>query len=99
MFSHRTVPTGRGFESFQGYYGGAEDYFTHDAKGANDMHRDHGAQLHPDTSDAGEYSTHLYARHASSIIQGFSERAGSTDAHKKSLFLYLAFQAIHSPDQ
>ena len=40
MFSKRAVPTGKGFDTFFGYYGGAEDYFTHVASGANDFHDD-----------------------------------------------------------
>mmetsp|Transcript_50791 Transcript_50791/g.99557 ORF Transcript_50791/g.99557 Transcript_50791/m.99557 type:complete len:546 (-) Transcript_50791:14-1651(-) len=100
MFSDRVVPTGKGFKTFLGYYGGAEDYYTHQVQGANDFHDDVGSQLRADTSHTGEYSTFIYARRASEIIANFSAQTeASQDGQRSSLFMYLAFQAIHSPDQ
>ena len=40
MFSPSVVPTGRGFDSFFGYYGGAEDYLTHTSGKFLDLHDD-----------------------------------------------------------
>ncbi len=34
------TPTFRGFESFYGFYGGGEDYFTHGTEGAYDFRDD-----------------------------------------------------------
>jgi len=74
LFSRRVVPTGKGFATFQGYYGGAEDYFTHQNSGANDMHFDIGSSLKADTSNVGEYSTFIYAKRAIDLINSFADR-------------------------
>lgn len=97
MFSRRVVPTGKGFASFLGYYAGAQDYFNHTDAGANDMHHDVGSSLQAIRVD--EYSTHLYTRHAIRTIEGFAGRQSRGQNASQSLFLYLAYQAIHSPDQ
>ena len=49
---------------------------------------------------SGVYSTHLYTSRAISVIDRFAarRRSGAADA-PKALFLYLAYQAIHSPDE
>ncbi len=108
MFSKRVVPTGKGFDTFLGYYGGAEDYFKHTESGANDMHNDVGPQLTPDLSNKGEYSTFIYTRRAIKIIEEFAAAhehppqegdEARNNAKSDSLFMYLAFQAIHAPDQ
>jgi arylsulfatase A-like enzyme len=99
MFSDRVVPTGKGFASFHGYYSGAEDYYTHDAKGAHDMHRDFGSNLSPDFSLKGNYSTFVYTSRAQQIIKEFAAKHNNNDNDDTSLFMYLAYQAIHSPDE
>ena len=90
------TPTFRGYDSFHGFYSGGQDYFTHQADGGFDMHidssRECGANCSVvDWASAGVYSTHLYTRAAVDVIR----------AHPPAqpLFLYLAYQAVHSPDQ
>jgi arylsulfatase A-like enzyme len=90
------TPTFRGYDSFLGFYSGGQDYYTHEADGGYDMHLDAGRECGANCSkvnwDAkGVYSTHLFASSAVDLI-------ASHDASTP-LFLYLAFQAVHSPDQ
>jgi arylsulfatase A-like enzyme len=79
------LPTRRGFESQYGHYNGAIDYFTHERDGGHDWHRDDRANR-----DEG-YATHLLAKEAARFV---ADTAG-----KKPFFLYLPFNAVHSPHQ
>src|SRR4051812_40468509 len=79
------LPTRRGFDRQYGHYNGAIDYFTHVRDGGFDWHRDDRV-----CRDEG-YSTHLLAREAAAFV---AETAG-----KRPFFLYLAFNAVHAPDQ
>ena len=90
------TPTFRGYDSFHGLLTGGMDYFTHQADGGLDMHIDSGRECGAncsvvDWASVGEYSTHLFTRAAVDVIR----------AHPPAqpLFLYLAYQAVHSPDQ
>lgn len=78
-------PTRRGFDHQYGHWFGAIDYFTHERDGILDWHRDD-----QPASDQG-YSTHLIAREACRRI--CEKQRG------KPLFLYLPFNAVHSPWQ
>ena len=79
------LPTRRGFDHQYGHYNGALDYNTHLRDGGHDWHRDDKACY-----DEG-YSTHLLAREASRIIAEHNPG--------KPLFLYVPFNAVHSPHQ
>ncbi len=79
------LPTHRGFDHQYGHYNGAIDYFTHLRDGGFDWHRDD-----KECRDEG-YSTHLLAKEAVKFV---AETAG-----KKPFFLYLPFNAVHSPHQ
>jgi arylsulfatase A-like enzyme len=83
-FAPAYLPTRRGFDRQYGHYNGAIDYFTHFRDGGFDWHRDD-----KECKDEG-YSTHLLAREAVRIVR---------DQADKPLFLYLAFNAVHSPLQ
>jgi arylsulfatase B len=95
MFSPRTVPTGCGFDTYLGYYGGAEDYFTHKVGPFLDLHDDKstggtwdGADLHGYYGMNGTYSTHIYTDHAINLLDGFAEEKVDK------WFMYLAFQVF-----
>lgn len=79
------LPTRRGFDHQYGHYNGALDYFTHERDGGFDWHRDDRA-----CRDEG-YATHLIGAEAARFV---AETAG-----KKPFFLYVPFNAVHSPHQ
>lgn len=94
------TPTWRGFDSFYGFYGGGEDYFTHGQSGYFDLRWD--PQPFSDESSSqvvdteqGNYSTHVFSREAIHRIQEHGESSDETIP----LFLYLAYQAVHCPNQ
>lgn len=78
-------PTQRGFDHQYGLWFGMIDYFTHKRDQQLDWHRDD-----QPCHDEG-YSTHLIAKEACRLI-----REKNPD---KPLFLYLPFNAVHSPHQ
>lgn len=84
-FQPAYLPTRRGFEHQYGLWFGNIDYFTHLRDGVLDWHRDD----QPCNDDG--YSTQLLAKEASRLIR-------SRDIGKP-LFLYLPFNAVHSPLQ
>lgn len=85
-FEEAYRPTRRGFDHQYGHWFGAIDYFTHVRdKFPRDWHRDD-----QPCQDEG-YSTHLIAREACRLIR--EKQPG------KPLFLYLPFNAVHSPFQ
>jgi arylsulfatase A-like enzyme len=77
------LPTKRGFVHQYGHYNGALDYFTHERDGGFDWHKDDKV-----CRDEG-YSTDLVGEHAAQFV---AEYAG-----KKPFFLYVPFNAVHSP--
>jgi arylsulfatase A-like enzyme len=79
------LPTRRGFDHEYGHYNGAIDYFTHIRDGGLDWHRDDRA-----SRDEG-YSTHLIAREAARLVVEHDPA--------RPLFLYVPFNAVHSPHQ
>lgn len=80
------LPLSRGFNYFYGHYNGAIDYFTHQREGELDWHRNE-----EPCYDTG-YSTDLLAQEAARCVERFAA------AHNP-FFIYLAFNAPHSPLQ
>ena len=78
-------PTRRGFDHQYGHYNGQIDYYTHVRDGGFDWHRNDKVNR-----DEG-YSTHLIAAEA---VKRINERDAA-----KPLFLYVPFNAVHSPHQ
>lgn len=79
------LPTHRGFDHQYGLYNGNFNYFTHLRDGGLDWHRDDHA-----LREEG-YSTSLIAREAVRIIRQHDTT--------RPLFLYVPFNAVHSPFQ
>ena len=92
------TPTRRGFDKFLGYYFGMEDYWNHSVgylgagKAGYDFHHDiAGEPLVPGTGYAGNYSLQVFRDEAVRIIS-------SHDATKP-MYMYLALQNVHCPNQ
>ncbi|KAK7075947.1 hypothetical protein SK128_003558 [Halocaridina rubra] len=98
------TPTMRGFDSFYGYYLGAQDYYSHtrnpnlcveeeDSAIKEDFPYgyDFRSETIPDISVLDTYSTYAYATYVDNLLK----------AHNPSepLFLYLSLQSVHSPLQ
>ncbi len=81
------TPLDRGFDRFHGFLGDMmDDYYTHRRDGKNFMRRD------GETIDPEGHATELFTQWA---IDGLKERA----AAKGPFFLYLAYNAPHTPIQ
>ena len=89
------TPTERGFDSFFGYYEGAEDYYTHRRGYTISKTNLDGLDFRRNrdvvTNMNGSYSTEAFAAEAVSVI----------NQHNKStpMYMYLPFQAVHAPLQ
>jgi arylsulfatase B/arylsulfatase I/J len=100
FYKDEVLPWHRGFDSYYGYLTGSEDYYTHkrcDSLSYPDQQvcgLDLRNKMTPDWNETGKYSTHLFTEEAENIIE---QHAASKT--KQPLFLYLAFQAVHAPNQ
>ena len=81
------LPTHRGFQHHYGFWGGAEDYYTHQVRKAFDFRDD--AKVRRDAT--GVYSTTLFQTRARQIIAKHNQ--------SRPLFLFLPFQSVHEPLQ
>jgi arylsulfatase A-like enzyme len=84
-FQPAYLPTRRGFDHQYGHYNGALDYFTHIRDGGFDWHRDDRV-----CRDDG-YTTHLIGDEAVRLVREHDP--------SRPLFLYVPFNAVHSPHQ
>ncbi|XP_072036042.1 arylsulfatase B-like isoform X2 [Amphiura filiformis] len=93
------LPTRRGFDSYFGYLSGSENYYTHTRSGSmagfspgkewNALDLRDGEKKA--TNYSGKYSTHVFTERVQEVIEQHDL--------SKPMFLYLAFQAVHSPLQ
>lgn len=84
-FRPEYLPTRRGFDHQYGHYNGAIDYFTHMRDGGFDWHRDDKV-----SRDEG---------YTSQLLGQFGAEFVSTHAGKSPFFLYVPFNAVHTPLQ
>uniref|UniRef100_S4R5B9 Arylsulfatase family member I n=1 Tax=Petromyzon marinus TaxID=7757 RepID=S4R5B9_PETMA len=87
------LPTRRGFDSFLGSLAGSGDHFTHEAcDGPAACGLDLRTGERVARAHGGRYSTEMYAARAVRLVE-------EHDAARGPLFLYVAFQAVHTPLQ
>ena len=90
------LPTFRGFQSFLGCWLN-QDHFNHSFKGAYDLRWDSregcGSNCSQTPDARGKYSTYVYTDRAIDLIQSIDP------SQDDPLFLYLAYQALHTPLQ
>ncbi len=85
-----SIPTGRGFDTYFGYWSGAEDYYTHDCRGAYDLAESTaksatGPQVAKTAFQYNNtYSTYPFTAHAVAIIEELKV--------DEPLFLYMPYQ-------
>ncbi|KAF6022692.1 ARSB [Bugula neritina] len=87
------IPTSRGFDSYSGYLTGSEDYYSRKRFAGGFTGIDYTVNQTGRNNTYGEYSAHLFTRHAQTVITAHAAQESSP------LFLYLAFQSVHSPMQ
>lgn len=80
------LPMARGFDHQYGHYNGALDYFTHLREGGLDWHRNQKGLDEPG------YTTTLIGQEAARLVE-------EHDFSRKPMFLYVPFNAPHSPLQ
>ena len=90
-YKKECMPTYRGFDSYFGFLNGGEDYYTHVLSSGGWSGYDLRRNETVSTKEKGEYSTFLFAKEAQEVIANHDSSSP--------LFLYLAFQAVHSPLQ
>ncbi|XP_064630814.1 arylsulfatase B-like [Lineus longissimus] len=89
--SSNYTPTHRGFDSFFGYRFSTGDYYTHIHHGFYELWQND----EPYFDTAKTYSTDLYSARAVSITKAHAQEHGNG----KPMFLYLAFQNVHGPQE
>jgi arylsulfatase A-like enzyme len=104
--SWEQTPTFRGFSSWFGFYLGWQSYMEHRHLAAYDMHHDSREFCGRDCSrlvdERGNYSTHVFTREAIKIIENYRSSSSNNNENQQGgrpLFLYLAHQAVHEPDE
>ena len=88
ILQQKILPTNRGFDHHYGFWLGAQGYYNHIRDRGYDLRSD----LNVVHANNLTYSTDLFGYQAANIISN----------HKKSkapMFLYLAFQSVHTPLQ
>ncbi|KAM9849481.1 arylsulfatase I-like [Aulostomus maculatus] len=93
FYKKECLPTRRGFDTYFGSLTGSVNYYTYDSCDGPGVC---GYDLHEGETVAwgqrGKYSTHLYTQRVRKIL-------ATHDPHSQPLFIFLSFQAVHTPLQ
>ncbi|XP_033732498.1 arylsulfatase J-like [Pecten maximus] len=92
FYKEEYLPNNRGFDTFYGYLAGSEDYYTKIlCYGKNFCGKDLRDNYEKVDPVPEEYSTEMYNNHVIDMINNYNS--------SQPMFMYLAFQAVHSPLQ
>ncbi|XP_076435770.1 arylsulfatase B-like [Babylonia areolata] len=95
------TPTRRGFDTFYGFYSGAQGYFNHSGNSPYAYDFRDGDEVV--WSARGHYSTELHTARAQRIIRDHASRSrsgsrsGSGSGSGSPFFLYMSYQSVHAP--
>lgn len=90
-YNWESTPTYRGFDTFFGYWNGAEDHLTHEVQNLLDLHIQEGTNHTAITDKSGTYSTYMFSSAMVDTIK--AHKAGSSAPG----FFYYAMQNVHVP--
>ncbi|GFR66843.1 arylsulfatase B [Elysia marginata] len=86
------MPQYRGFDTYYGYLGGWTNYYNHKIPYGKIPYLDFRSEKGPVRNESGHYSANLFTDKAIDVIKTYGH-------NEKPLFLYLAYQSVHSPLQ
>ena len=86
------TPTHRGFDTFRGFYTGAETYYDHSRAAGGNKYYDFRVNNTVDVTARGHYSTDVITKESLKIIKLHSQ-----NNQTEPLFLYIPYQATHAP--